>query len=261
MRTLLLASCLLAACQDDTVPSSVPPAAPVDMLGLDAMVDAYPDHGPPDRGLPDRTIDAAPDATPSRWQCGPGGNYDEATVWLQMLVEADQSERAGARDFGPDEWAELSARDAMRRAEVAELAEAGCLQSAADYAAAALIYQHGVIPDDFWLAHQYAMRALELGDERQRRLAGLAVDRFLVNSGFQQLFASQAYRFEDDPCWCLQPYLEAFDDAIRVEWVGRDLAGALRWVDSLNQGLDCAAARVCEQDLAAPERGMIPGIW
>ena len=50
------------------------------------------------------------------------------------------------------------------------------MRTAQDYSAAALIYQHGVVPDHYQQAFIWSNRAIEEGDVKEKQLAALAID-------------------------------------------------------------------------------------
>jgi hypothetical protein len=66
---------------------------------------------------------------------------------LQHLRADDQLDREGFLETSTEkEIAKLQKKDLERRKRVAEIFAEGCLKSAEDYMAAALIYQHGDTP-------------------------------------------------------------------------------------------------------------------
>jgi hypothetical protein len=181
---------------------------------------------------------------------------------LQEIVNADQSDRSAAPNIPEGQWPDILNRDLKRRKRVGEIFGEGCFKNSADYAAAALVYQHGDQPDHYFQAYIWSKRAVELGDASQKRLMALGVDRFLVNTGKKQLFASQASRPFDSNCWCLQPVESAFPDAKRKEFNAYSVKEALQWIDSLNAGRGCPAATECvNSDLTPTPPGSVPGIW
>lgn len=78
---------------------------------------------------------------------------------LQQLVNADQADR-------PDNALKHNAqlRDRERRERVGAIFGEGCFKEARDFAAAALIFQHGDRPDHVFQAYVWAKRSVELGD-------------------------------------------------------------------------------------------------
>jgi len=177
-------------------------------------------------------------------------------------VKADQADRQDWAGKTPEEMQEVVQRDVARRKRVGEIFGEGCFSKAEDYAAAALVYQHGDVPDHFLQAFMWAKRAVELGDDGQRRLMALAIDRYLVNIGHKQLFASQASKPDMKPgtCWCLQPIEPSFPEDLRKEIGGQSLKEAFGWLEELNQGTDCPNVE-CAQPLEPSPAGTIPGFW
>lgn len=111
-----------------------------------------------------------------------------------------------------------NARDAARREAVRQIAQRGGLQTGADYAAAAMVFQHGDTPADYQQANRYAERAIELGSERGRSLYAASRDRYLRSIGEPQQFGTQ-YRLESGE-WqlVLQPYDPTTTDAERARY-------------------------------------------
>ena len=115
---------------------------------------------------------------------------------LSRLYREDQADRspANAKDI---DWAIVGPRDRARLARVKELYTQNRLQTGGDYYRAALILQHGDIAEDFLLAHEFCVVAISRGknDKETRWLAAASEDRFLMNIGRPQRFATQ-YRAE-----------------------------------------------------------------
>lgn len=182
---------------------------------------------------------------------------------LQQIVAADQGERKDFLHMTSDELMAMAKRDGERRQRVGQIFGEGCLKSAADYAAAALVYQHGDVPDHYMQTFLWAKRAVDLGDESQKSLMALGVDRYLVNVGRRQLFASQANRADtNDPksCYCLQQVEHSFPDSLRKKYADRTLKDALVWLKTLNEGKSCANSE-CAESLAPSPKGSVPGFW
>ena len=64
---------------------------------------------------------------------------------LAALFAADQADRS----MEGGDWSEITARDGERRARVLEIVQAGQLSGSADYFHAAMILQHGDLPEDY----------------------------------------------------------------------------------------------------------------
>lgn len=175
---------------------------------------------------------------------------------LQRLVNEDQHDRTP-----PVDWAKVAPRDERRRQRIGEIFGEGCFKSAEDYAAAALVYQHGVQPDHFFQTFLWAQKSVELGDASQKWLMAAGIDRYLVNTGHKQLFATQASAPENE-CWCLEDVEPSFPKHRRTEYAKKTSAEALKWVECLNANVaGCKAARICAKGLRPTPPGTIPGFW
>lgn len=179
---------------------------------------------------------------------------------LQKIVSADQADREDWGNLTPQEMQELLKRDLVRRKRVAEIFAEGCFSTAADFAAAALVFQHGDTADHFFQTFLWAKRAVELGDLKQKRLMALGIDRYLVNLGHKQLFASQARKMNGDKCWCLNSVEKTFPEKKRVKYL-RSYKDSLLWIDSMNKSENCPPAKECKDSLKATPSGFIPGFW
>ena len=115
---------------------------------------------------------------------------------LKRLHDEDQADRTPAKGKEID-WAVVGPRDKARLTRVKELLAQNLLQTGHDYYRAALVLQHGEEPEDFLLAHEFCVIALAKGKNDQDTcwLAASSEDRFLMNIGRPQRFASQ-FRFE-----------------------------------------------------------------
>ncbi len=176
---------------------------------------------------------------------------------LQALLRDDQEDR-----IPPVNWNWVAPRDEERRKRVAEIFAEGCFRKAKDYAAAAMIFQHGVTSDHYYQAFIWSQKALALGHASAKWLVAAAVDRYLVSVGQKQLFATQAYRPRNHRCWCLNETEESFPESMRFEYTEKGLKEAFEWVESLNQSLPrCTPARYCNQGLKPSPAGTVPGFW
>jgi hypothetical protein len=109
---------------------------------------------------------------------------------LARLYQEDQADRAPV-DAKSIDWSSVSKRDRARLSRVKELYEQDLLQSGADYYHAAMILQHGDIPEDFLLAHELCVVAISKGEARAKWLAAASEDRFLTRIGRPQRFGTQ----------------------------------------------------------------------
>ena len=180
---------------------------------------------------------------------------------LQRLVDQDQADRAGAASFTRADWGRVKDADRQRRARVSAISAGGCLHSSSDYAAAALVFQHGDAPEDFLTAFRWARQAVELGDASKRDLVALTVDRYLVMSGHRQLFGSQSGAKRRSHVLVSRPRrARASPDEERAKYMG-PISSRYEHVRSLNNG-QCAALgvrRAPGNHVAARHRP--PGFW
>jgi hypothetical protein len=90
------------------------------------------------------------------------------------------------------------------------------LHTANDYYHAAMILQHGEARDDFLLAHEFCVVAITKGRNGSdtRWLAAAAEDRFLMNIGRPQRFATQ-FRSEGAGPMRLYPVDASVTDELR----------------------------------------------
>lgn len=148
---------------------------------------------------------------------------------LQQLVANDQFDRTGKNGYSVNnyiDWKAVAKRDLMRRKRVKEILAEGHLRSSRDYLAAALIYQHGNTPADYYQAYLWAKKAVELGDNSGKDMVALTIDRYLVSTGRKQLFGSQFLLKETDthePCLCPDDVDQNFSDSQRKSYTGLTL--------------------------------------
>jgi len=128
---------------------------------------------------------------------------------LERLYRQDQADREDFdKHLGDQKWfAALPERDAARLARIREMARKGELQCPKDYSRAALILQHGAMPDDFLLAHVLSTAAAIGGESDAKWLSAATLDRYLQKIGQPQIFGTQ-YSFQDKNPWTMEPYRE-----------------------------------------------------
>lgn len=179
---------------------------------------------------------------------------------LQKLAAEDQADRQGSAE-GID-WSKVTPRDIQRRIDVAEIFARGCFASAADYAAAATVYQHGDTADHAYQTFLWSKRAVDLGDLSQKWWLAAGLDRYLVRIGQKQLFATQYSKHHSDPCWCLEQVEETFSDVRRKEFVKKSLNQAVDFLKELNKNTSsCANVKYCSAPLKPSPVGTVPGFW
>lgn len=109
---------------------------------------------------------------------------------LARLFREDQSDRA-SRDGKPIDWKAVDARDHAREKRVKEFYANNQLHTGADYYHVAMVLQHASDPEDYLLAHELCVVAISKGEERAKWLAAASEDRFLMQIGRPQRFATQ----------------------------------------------------------------------
>jgi hypothetical protein len=117
---------------------------------------------------------------------------------LARLMAEDQADRT-LDDPKLIDWKIVGPRDAARLKRVKELYAQNQLKTGADYYHAAMILQHSDAADGFLLAHELCVAAISKGDARAKWLAAASEDRFLMNIGRPQRFATQ-FRCDGPNC-------------------------------------------------------------
>ncbi len=105
-----------------------------------------------------------------------------------LMAEIEREEQADEKEFA-DLLAEMQRRDAQRLNQIIELLAADKLTSTQDLESAALILQHGSIPEHYLLAHEIGTIAVLKGGTTP--LGAYAEDRFLLSIDRKQRFGSQ----------------------------------------------------------------------
>lgn len=155
---------------------------------------------------------------------------------LTRLYQEDQADRAP--QTGPVDGKAIVARDQARQARVKELYQANQMQTGADYYHAAMVLQHGYVPEDYLLAHELSVVGLSKGEAKAKWLAAASEDRFLMAIGRPQRFATQ-YR-SDSPGLPMHLYQvdEGVTDELRRAMNARPLAEAKAQEQRMNPKKD-----------------------
>jgi hypothetical protein len=110
---------------------------------------------------------------------------------LKTLCDEDQADRTPEEGKAID-WNLVGPRDVKRLARVKALYVDGKIDTASDYFRAALVLQHGAEPEDFLLAHEFAIVAVRKGyGGNAPWLVAASEDRFLQSIGRKQRFGTQ----------------------------------------------------------------------
>lgn len=140
---------------------------------------------------------------------------DKHSKIQKELIEISENDRADR--VTPN--AEMTANDIVRRVRVAAIAAEACLKDKDDYFTAAVVFQHGSLPEHYLQAITYAGKSVELGHPVGGALREAAIDRYLMSLGHKQIFGSQvaapaiykAVESEKDMVACLWPVENSID--------------------------------------------------
>ncbi|QQG43670.1 MAG: hypothetical protein HYW45_01475 [Candidatus Daviesbacteria bacterium] len=116
---------------------------------------------------------------------------------LKEIYEADQNDQPPKISWeklqDPKIAKERGERIHQRMAKTRELIDKGELKEATDYYHAAMVFQHGQLPEDFKLANELAIKAMELDpDDREIKwLYAASLDRYLLETGQPQKYGTQ----------------------------------------------------------------------
>ena len=106
------------------------------------------------------------------------------------------------------------------------MCDKGVLSTGQDYHCAALILQHGETTVDYKKAHEFAAKAVNLGDESAKWLYAATIDRWLLSQEKLQLYGTQFKILENGDVE-LYPVDPKVTDEERAEWDVPPLAKAL----------------------------------
>jgi hypothetical protein len=107
---------------------------------------------------------------------------------MTAIFDADQADRENMTKI---DWLVVGPRDEARRVQTRELLEAGKLRTGNDFYHAAFIFQHGSQPNDFLLAHTFAVIAAARGRSDATWIAAATLDRYLQRIGQKQIYGTQ----------------------------------------------------------------------
>jgi tetratricopeptide (TPR) repeat protein len=136
-------------------------------------------------------------------------------VALYRIYSEDQADRVG------DEinWDAVAERDVVRRDQVRKMLADSTVRTSEDYYHAAMIFQHGEVPEDYMRAHELALRAVEMDstNDDAKWLAAAAQDRYLWNTGKPQWYGTQFHIV--DGKWTIDPIdTVKVTDEERTKW-------------------------------------------
>ncbi len=192
-----------------------------------------------------------------------GNPYKQASAELAQMAVEDQSDRT--EDQNNIDWEKVSDRDRERRQKTQSLLDRGCVQSAKDYDNVALIFQHGITIEDYYQAYILSKKSGDLGNLDGYSLMALAIDRYLLNQGYAQLYGSQAVPIKEtlgsnEILFCLWPVWPDFPEEKR-QAVGISLAEKEAWLMRLNNQADNTKHIYCDVPVKMPPKGIFENIW
>lgn len=154
---------------------------------------------------------------------------------LKGLCDQDQTDRTPPKGKSID-WADVTPRDQARLKRVKELYTQNSLKTANDYDCAATVLQHGQVPEDFLLAHEFWVVAIGMGknDRETLSMAAAAEDRYLMNIGRPQRFGTQLRSVDNGPI-TLYPVDAGVTDELRRLMGGHSLAEIKARVADMNK--------------------------
>lgn len=143
---------------------------------------------------------------------------------LKRLCDEDQADRTPPKGKSID-LALLGPRDKTRLKRVKEIYTQNLLTTANDYDCAATVLQHGEVPEDFLLAHEFWVVAVSKGknDHDTLSLVAASEDRYLMNIGRPQRFGTQLHGEVNGPI-VLYPIDGGVTDGLRRLMIGHTLA-------------------------------------
>lgn len=149
---------------------------------------------------------------------------------LKKLYEEDVAEKWGVnRNTITDEEREkIDKNDRKRREKVLKLYKEKAIQTGQDYHHASLIMQHGETVDDYKLAHEFASKAVNLGNNNAKWLFAATLDRYLLTSGKPQKYGTQFKQNEKGEWEMAQPIDPKVTDEERAKYNVPPLKDALK---------------------------------
>lgn len=110
---------------------------------------------------------------------------------LQNLYQADQEDRQNFHTYGIEERQSLQERDQIRKLRALQIMDTQQDLSGMDYFHAAMIFQHGNMLEDYWMAYSLAKKSVDLGCCHNKWLMAAAYDRWCMFQGKPQKYGTQ----------------------------------------------------------------------
>ena len=174
----------------------------------------------------------------------------ESSTEMQRIFSEDQADRQiNMADMTPQhrlDWSnKIGPRDAQRRKQVLDLVSRRALHSGQDFEEAAFIFQHGERPNDFLIAHTFAMVAVAKGRTKSRWIAAATLDRYLQKIQQPQIYGTQYFIGPNQGDKLTQdPYnRQLVPDSLLMDMCVPDQASQEQVLDLLKQGKEPSEPR------------------
>ncbi len=185
--------------------------------------------------------------------------YRKKSAELERIEKEDQADRTS--DYKKIDWTIVGPRDRARRMQVAAIFAQGCFKEPKDYQRAALVFQHGDVPDHFYQTFIWASAAVKMGDFSQSSLVALGIDRYLVKIGQKQLFGSQ-FSLDNKGQWCIETVEPTFPEALRLKYLHMSLYDhEAFFLKANNSVMTPSDVKDCDHALKPSPAGTVPGFW
>jgi len=115
---------------------------------------------------------------------------------MASIVARDQADR---KDELTPRQQEVERADRERRIQTLSLVRQGALHTGHDFESAALVFQHGEAPDDYLLAHVFAIIAISKGQIGAVWISAATLDRYLQHIHQPQIFGTQFKTIDKEP--------------------------------------------------------------
>ena len=114
----------------------------------------------------------------------------QSNAEMARIFAEDQKDRANWFALNRSQRKAVARRDTARRQRVGDMVRGGLLNTGEDFEKAAFVFQHGLKPTDFAMAHALALTASAVEPFRGAWIAAASFDRYLYRSGKPQIFGA-----------------------------------------------------------------------
>jgi hypothetical protein len=140
---------------------------------------------------------------------------DVPNAEMKGIFDADQKARESTKMLTDEDWKLIGKQDDERRAQTKKLLGTGQLHTGKDFLEAALVFQHGGLPEEHLLAHTLAVVSVAKGEPGAAWLSAATLDRYLQSIGRPQIYGTQ-FRVKTKELYTQEPYERGIvSDALR----------------------------------------------